>query len=150
MEWLNLFGLAFVAAILIPNILYAAKCPDGFENRWTNKAVELIEQIGRYGCFAFMIFQVPGTWFGWWSEEAFAAYLIGNAVLTALYCGVWIVCFRRNTVFRALALSILPSAIFLLSGILSRSVLLLISALLFAPAHVLISYRNAKLEQSAS
>ena len=93
---------------------------------------------------------MPDTWFGWWSEEAFAVYLIVNAVLVVLYCGVWMVCFRRNTVFRALVLSILPSAIFLLSGILSRSVLLLISSLLFAPAHILISCRNAKLEQAAS
>ena len=46
--------------------------------------------------------------------------------------------------FRALALSILPSILFLFSGIMTRSVLLTIAALLFAPAHIAISYRNAK------
>lgn len=30
MEWFNLFGLIFVAVILIPNIIFAAKCKDGF------------------------------------------------------------------------------------------------------------------------
>ncbi len=42
-----------------------------------------------------------------------------------------------------MALSIIPSAIFLFSGIISRSLLLTLSALLFAPSHILISYKNA-------
>ena len=33
-------------------------------------------QVGRLGCFGFMIINIPGTWFGWWSDEAFALYLI--------------------------------------------------------------------------
>ena len=42
-----------------------------------------------------------------------------------------------------MALSIIPSAMFLFSGIISRSLLLTLSALLFAPSHILISYKNA-------
>ncbi len=53
MEWLNLYGLAFIAVIMIPNIIYAIKCKEGFENKWHNKIVELLEQIGRFGCFAY-------------------------------------------------------------------------------------------------
>ena len=144
MEWCNVFGLIFMAVILIPNILFAVKCKDGFENKWKNRTVETVEQIGRFGCFGFMIFNVPGTWFGWWSDEAFAVYLVVDALLVGLYCLVWIVCFRKSSVFRALALSILPSVLFLFSGIMTRSVLLTISALLFAPAHIAISWQNAK------
>ena len=59
-------------------------------------------------------------------------------------CIIWIVCFQKNTIFRALALSILPSVLFLFSGIMSRSVLLILSAVIFAPCHILISYKNAK------
>lgn len=144
MEWCNVFGLIFMAVILIPNILFAVKCKDGFENKWKNRTVETVEQIGRFGCFGFMIFNVPGTWFGWWSDEAFAVYLVVDALLVGLYCLVWIVCFRKTGLFRALALSILPSVLFLFSGIMTRSVLLTISALLFAPAHIAISWQNAK------
>ena len=144
MEWFNGFGLLFVAVIMIPNIIFAVKCKDGFENKWNNRAVETIEQIGRFGCFGFMIFNIPGTWFGWWSDEAFAVYLLVDALLIALYCGIWIACFRKNSVFRALALSILPSILFLFSGIMTRSVLLTASAILFAPAHIAISWQNAK------
>ena len=144
MEWINIFGLIFMAVIMIPNVIFALKCKDGFENQWKNRWVEAIEQIGRFGCFGFMIIHIPGTWFGWWSDEAFAVYLIVDTILAALYCLIWIVCFRKNSVFRALALSIIPSVLFLFIGIMSRSVLLIIAAVLFAPSHIAISYKNAK------
>ena len=140
MEWFNVFGLGFVIVILIPNILFAMKCKEGFENTWKNKFVEIIEQIGRFGCLGFMIVNIPGTWFGWWSNEAFTVYLIVNMVLIVAYCVIWTVCFKKNTVFRALALSIIPSLLFLFSGIMSRSILLMIASALFAPSHILISY----------
>ena len=144
MEWLNVFGLVMVAVIMIPNILFAMKCKDGFVNKWDNKFVETVEQIGRFGCFGFMIINIPGTWFGWWSDEAFAVYLVVDAVLVTLYCVIWAVCFRKSSVFSALALSIIPSVLFLFSGIMSRSILLTIAALLFAPSHIMLSYQNAK------
>ena len=144
MEWLNVFGLVMVAVIMIPNILFAMKCKDGFVNKWNNKSVETVEQIGRFGCFGFMIINIPGTWFGWWSDEAFAVYLVVDAVLVTLYCVIWAVCFRKSSVFRALALSLIPSVLFLFSGIMSRSILLTIAALLFAPSHIMLSYQNAK------
>ena len=143
MEWFNIFGLVFITAIMIPNIIFAVKHKDAFENRNQNKTIEIIEQIGRFGCFGFMIFNIPFTWFGWWSEESFSIYLIVDALLIVLYLTLWIVCWRKNNVFRALALSIIPSVIFLFSGIMCRSLLLIISSLLFAPTHIFISYKNA-------
>lgn len=144
MGWINIFGLVFMVIIMIPNVIFALKCKDGFGNRWENKAVEALEQIGRYGCLAFMVINIPKTWFGWASDEAFALYLIVDAALVTAYCVIWAVCFKKNSVFRALSLSIIPSVIFLFSGIMSRSVLLMISALIFAPCHILISYKNAR------
>ncbi len=122
----------------------AIKCKDGFDNKWNNKYVEVTEQVGRLGCFGFMIINIPGTWFGWWSDEAFALYLIVDTILVMLYCAIWIICFKKNSVFRALALSIIPSMLFLFSGIMSRSVLLIIASVLFAPSHIVISYKNVK------
>ena len=147
MEWFNPFGLVFITIIMIPNIVFAIRCKDGFTNNYRNKTVELVEQIGRYGCFSFMIFNVPGTWFGWASNEAFALYLILDALLVALYCILWIVCWKKNGMVKALALSVIPSVVFLISGIMSRSVLLTVAALLFAPAHIFISCQNAKGEK---
>ena len=144
MEWFNVFGLAFIVVIMIPNIVFAVRCKDGFENGWRNKAIEIVEQIGRFGCFGFMIFNIPGTWFGWCSNEAFAVYLIIDSLLIALYCAIWVIFWKKNNPFRALALSIIPSVVFLFSGSMNRSILLIISAVLFAPTHILISYKNAK------
>ena len=124
MGWINVFGLFFVSIIMIPNIVFAIKCKDGFENKWSNKLVEIIEQIGRFGCLGFMMINIPGTWFGRWSDEALAIYLITDTLLVIIYCAIWIVFFRKNSVFRALTLSIIPSV-------------------LFAPSHILISYKNA-------
>jgi hypothetical protein len=144
MKWLNPFGLVFMILIMIPNIVFAIRCKDGFTSSYRNKTVELVEQIGRFGCFGFMIFNIPGTWFGWASDEAFALYLIWDAALVVLYCILWILCWKKNGMFKALALSVIPSAVFLFSGIMSRSILLILATLLFAPSHIYISCRNAK------
>ena len=144
MEWFNAFGMFFIIVIMITNIMFMIKSKDGLDNKWNNKYVEIIEQVGRFGCFGFMIINIPGTWFGWWSDEAFALYLIIDTILLILYCVIWIITFKKSSVFRALALSIIPSILFLFSGIMSRSVLLIIASLFFAPSHIMISYKNAK------
>ena len=145
MEWLNIFGFVFVCIIMIPNIIFAIKCKEGFENKWNNKFVEIMEQIGRFGCFGFMIINIPKTYLGWWSDEAFSIYLIVNTFLTSLYCLIWGICFKKSSVFRAISLSIIPSIIFLFSGIMTRSILLIISSIIFAPSHIMISYKNVKI-----
>ena len=90
MEWLNVFGLIFIAVIMIPNVVFAIKCKDGFDNKWNNKYVEVTEQVGRLGCFGFMIINIPGTWFGWWSDEALALYLIVDTILVIRF-PVWMI-----------------------------------------------------------
>lgn len=74
MGWFNYYGLAVMAVIMIPNIIYAVKHKNG-ESTYHNKAVELLEQIGRYGCFAFMIFNIPHTYFNFWFNYALIVYL---------------------------------------------------------------------------
>ena len=44
-KWFNVYGLIFVAVILIPNVIFAMKCKDGFVNKWNNKLVETVEQM---------------------------------------------------------------------------------------------------------
>jgi len=141
-EWFNLFGFVFMIFIMLPNIVYAIRNKNGYDNIYHSKSIELLEQIGRFGCVGFMIFNVPGTWFGWTSDTSFALYLIIDSVLVILYCVLWIVFWKKHTLFKAFALSVLPSIVFLFSGVMSRSVLLILAALVFAPAHIIISYKN--------
>jgi hypothetical protein len=146
MDWINIYGFVFMLFIMIPNIIFTLKNKDGFQNLWNNKIIEVFEQIGRFGCFGFMILIIPGFGFGFSSNEFFSLYLILNTVLIVAYCLIWFICFKKNSIFRALALSIIPSVIFLTSGILSRYILLIVTAIIFAPCHVIISYKNAVLE----
>ena len=144
MEYINLFGLVFMIVIMVPNIIFAIRNKEGFINRYQNKALEAVEEIGRYGCFVFMIFRVPSLTFGWWSDEAFAIYLIVDVILILLYCLIWALCFRKESLFRSLSLSIIPSIVFLFSGIMMRSIPLILFSLLFAPSHITISVKNVK------
>lgn len=145
MSWINVYGLIFMIVIMLPNIIFSVKDKDGFKNLWRNRGVEILEQIGRYACLGFMILIIPGAGFGFPSDRAFALYLIIDGALTAVYCLIWIICFRQNSIFRALALSIIPPLVFLVSGILSHYIPLVIGAVIFAPCHITISYKNAAL-----
>lgn len=144
MHWFNIWGLIFVAVIMVPNIIFALKCKDGFVNKWDNKAVEIFEQIGRFGCFGFMVINIPPLCFGNLTGKVLAAYIAVNSVLAAAYCIIWAVCFKKSSVFRALTLSVIPSILFLFSGIITGSLPLIVSAVLFAPSHIAISYKNSK------
>ena len=144
MNWFNIYGLIFIVIIMIPNIIFALKCKEGFVNKYNNKFVEFFEQIGRFGSFIFMIFNIPKTYFGFYFNNGLMLYLIVDSILVTLYCLIWAICFKKPSVFRALSLSIIPSILFLYSGMMIRSILLIIFSLIFAPCHILISYKNAK------
>ena len=47
--FINLCGAIAVAVMLIPNVVYALKYRDE-KNLCTNKAMNVAEQIGRFGC----------------------------------------------------------------------------------------------------
>ena len=41
MNALNIFGLIMIAVIMIPNIIFAIRYREGFENKWNNKHKEV-------------------------------------------------------------------------------------------------------------
>ena len=142
MEWFNLTGFIFVVVLLIPNIIYAVTNKDGFADNYHNKLVETGEQIGRFGCFILMFIQLPFVTLGYIFDGAQTLYLILGIVLLALYCGGWIVFRKGNSIAKALTLSILPSVLFLESGILTLNIPLIVLSVVFAIFHITISYKN--------
>lgn len=142
MDWFNLTGLIFVVVLLIPNIIYAATNKDGFAGEFHNKLVETGEQIGRFGCFILMFIQPSFVTLGYIYDGAQALYLILGIVLLALYCGGWIVFRKGNSIAKALTLSILPSVLFLESGILTLNIPLIVLSVVFAICHITISCKN--------
>ena len=144
MRWFNVFGFILMAILIVPNTVYFTKRKEGVPHKWNNKIVGIIEQIGRVGCTFFMIINIPGWWSGWGSGELLTIYLIVNTGFVAVYCMIWTMGLCKDKVIVALALSGIPSALFLFSGIIIRYVPLILAALMFAPSHILISYKNAK------
>ena len=134
------YGLVIVLIMLIPNVIFALTNKDGFENNWNNKVVEILEQVGRFGSMLFMFIVIPEISFP--SNEAFALYIIVNIILLLLYCLFWIILFKKNNLIRAVLLSVIPAVLFLFSGIISTNIPLIISAVIFAPCHILISIKN--------
>lgn len=144
MSWFDGFGLLFVVALLVPNLLFAATHPDGFENRYHNPTVERLEQVGRFGCFGLMILRIPVLCRGYWFDGGATVELAASVVLIVLYLLGWWVFWKEDSVRKSLALAILPSLLFLERGILMANLPLIVLAILFAPCHITISYRNAK------
>lgn len=143
MDWFNYVGLIFVTVIMIPNIIYMKTHTDCFNNIYHNKAIETLEQIGRYGSFILMVFNIPYTYFGLFFPNAFLTYIIVGSILVFLYVLVWIICWNKHLVFRSYALSIIPSVLFIFTGVMFRSILLIICSLIFSYAHITISLKNA-------
>lgn len=133
--WINLFGAVIVITMLVPNIIYAIKNRD-FANKCTNKVMNFIEQIGRYGCIILMWLPLFVWKFGFSSVNMLLIYLFGNGLLLISYILIWILYFKRESMNRAMALAIIPSCIFLLSGLLLRHWTLVAFTVLFGLGHI--------------
>lgn len=144
MSWLNVFGLVFVVLLLIPNIIYAVKYRD-VENLCKNKVMNVLEQIGRYGSMFLMVFNIGIAEFGFVSTNAFLIYFLGSIVLMLAYWIIWIIFFVNQSMWNRMALAIIPTLLFLLSGCTLRHILLIITAIVFGIGHIYVTYINAKL-----
>lgn len=148
MFWFNYTGLMIIAVILMPNIVYAIKCKNGFDDSRKNKALIVFEQTGRYGCLIFMIFNVPYVCFGFWFDGAPIVYIAVNAALCAAYIICWAVLWNKSNGTKALLLSLLPSCVFLFGGAMLANIPLLVCSAIFAPCHISISCKNANYNSS--
>lgn len=144
MNWFNYYGLALMVIIMIPNIVYAIKQKNSSTNSYRNKAVEVLEQLGRYGVTVFMIFNIPYTFLGFYFSFAETVYIIINAVLVLSYCLLYVIMRKESSIKKALLLSIIPSLIFVFSSVMIVSVPLFVFTMLFAVAHISISVKSVK------
>ena len=140
-NWLNVFGLILVILILSPNIIYAIKFKD-VKNECTNKFMNILEQVGRYACMMFMVFNVGLAKFGFAAVGEFLIYFFGNTILLVAYWIVWILFFIKLRSWKSMALAIIPVCIFLICGVTLRHVLLIISAVIFAVGHIYVTRKN--------
>lgn len=140
-SWLNIFGLIIIVLILIPNIIYAIKVKDR-QNRCRNKFMNILEQIGRYGCMFLMVFNIGIAERGFRSIGMFFAYLFGNLILIISYWILWFLYFQKPTYGKQMALAVIPAIIFLISGITMMHWLLVIFAIIFGIGHIYVTDQN--------
>ena len=140
-SWVNIFGLIFVVLLLIPNIIYALKYKD-MQNKCTNRFMNILEQIGRYGCMVFMVLNLGMKEFGYASAGAFLVYMFGNAGLMAAYWIIWAMYFKKPVFWKQIALAVIPVCMFLLSGITMLHYLLILFAVIFGTGHIYVTNKN--------
>lgn len=143
MSWFNYYGLIIIVFLMIPNIIMAIRHKEAFVNQFNCPKLKIAEQIGRYGSFILMIFNIPFTYVGWFFGDAEMVYLIVNGALLVAYELIWIIMRNKNNLVRAILLSGIPSAMFVFSGIMILSIPLILFSILFAVCHITISVKNA-------
>ena len=142
--WINVCGAVIVVLMLAPNVVYALRHKDEknlCENRWMNA----LEQVGRYASIVLMWLPLLVWEFGFRREAEMLVYFTGNLTLLAAYWAVFAVYMKKKTPCRALALAVLPTCVFLLSGLTLRHWLLVLSAVLFGIGHIYVTLKNAQL-----
>lgn len=143
--WLNLTGVLIIVLMMIPNLIYARRNPH-MENKCTCKPMLILEQLGRYGSMAMMVFPLFVWEFGFTSAAAFIIWAALCGVLLLAYFISWGFYFQKPSLSSALWLAILPSAIFILRGVFLHHWLLTAFGVIFAVGHIYITWYNNRWE----
>ncbi len=106
--------------------------------------MNVIEQVGRYGCIILMWLPLLVREFGFPGVTEMIIYIAGNVILLAAYIVVFILYLNKKTEKRAMILAVVPACIFLMSGILLRHWLLAGFAAVFAVGHCYATKKNAE------
>ena len=138
----NYFGIIFIIVLMLPNIYASIFKKELFVNKFDDRLLIKLEKIGRYLCMILMVINIQDLYGGFKSVEAFVAYLGINIILLGLYYIVWFIFYKFNNIYKNMILGIIPSLMFIISGILQNNLLLIISGIVFAYAHLKIIWKN--------
>ena len=138
----NYFGIIFIIVLLLPNIYASIFKKELFVNKFDDRLLIKLENIGRYLCMILMVINIQDLYGGFKSVEAFVAYLGINIILLGLYYITWFIFYKFNNIYKNMILGIIPSLMFIISGILQNNLLLIISGIVFAYAHLRIIWKN--------
>ena len=138
----NYFGIIFIIVLMLPNIYSSIFKKELFVNKFDDRLLIKLENIGRYLCMILMVINIQDLYGGFKSVEAFVTYLGINIILLGLYYIVWFIFYKFNNIYKNMILGIIPSLMFIISGILQNHLLLIISGIVFAYAHLKIIWKN--------
>ncbi|MGM9617069.1 hypothetical protein [Butyricicoccus sp.] len=86
--WFNVFHVIVLVIMLTPNLIYAMWHKNDM-NRCANRLMNLLEQVGRYGCMLFMVLPIGSDEFGFYSVLDLLLYAAILPILLAVYLGLW-------------------------------------------------------------
>ena len=141
-NWINWGNMVVVACLIAINMIAVRK---GVSESFCSKypAINIFEQIGRYGSMALMIFPVfiKGWKFGFMSVTEMIIWVCITILLLAIYGLLWI---KKSSggVGILYGLAIVPVILFLLNGILLRHFALVVASLIFGAFHFAIVKEN--------
>lgn len=140
--WINGCNMAVIAYLILMNVLAVLKgLSDRFESQYG--IVNILEQIGRYGCMVLMVLPigVEGWKFGFGSVAEMLIWGCITILLLTIYTVLWSK--KGNGSVNVLyGLAIVPAALFLLNGILLRHAVLVIASFIFGSFHFAIVKEN--------
>ncbi|MDO5520463.1 MAG: hypothetical protein Q4G58_08230 [bacterium] len=143
MQWINPNGLIIICIMMIPNIIFGMRHND-LVNLCKNQFMNIIEQIGRYGTFFLMIFNIGIFEEGPSSEVIFYIWLGVAYLLLLIYMACWAVYFNKGADKLPMTLAIVPIVLFLMTGILLRHYLLIVFSVIFGIGHIYVTWANNK------
>ena len=142
-NWINVWGAMIVIIMLIPNIIFAIRNPY-LENKCKNVIMNIIEQIGRYTSMVLMIFPIFVREFSFKSVLEMICDVVVTSILLLVYWVVWFFYLKTKSKNKAIILAVLPTMIFVISGILLRHWSLMLAGISFGIGHIYITLQNTK------
>ncbi|MCM1101079.1 MAG: hypothetical protein NC398_06815 [Acetatifactor muris] len=141
-NWINWINMAVIACLIAINLIAVKKgISENFRSKYP--AINILEQIGRYGSMALMIFPVfvKGWKFGFLSVPEMLIWACVSGLSLVIYGLLWI---KRSSGGAGIlyGLAIVPAVLFLLNGILLRHFALVVVSLIFGVFHFLIVREN--------
>ncbi len=140
--WINGINLTVVILLILINIVaFKTGAAEGFSSKF--RIINVLEQIGRYGCMIFMVLPIwIKNWkFGFQSVGEMLLWIASTVILLLLYGFLWIKK-RRGSIGTLYGLAIVPVILFLMNGILLRHYAWIAASLLFGTCHLMVVQEN--------
>ncbi len=141
MDWFNFYGVGAMLCLLLPNAIYSAKPHDTQEHCSTHLIV--LETILRFGCMALMVVRFDFADVGFANDADRLRWFWWVGSLIALYWACWLLFARKGAcLWTTLPLTLLPCAVFILTGVWMQSPALIVCGGAFAVVHLIVSLVN--------
>lgn len=126
----NIFGLLFAIALLVPHIVYA-KTHTYDMSVIDNRAMLYIDRVGRYCSVFLMAVNVGVLENGFGSDLMRNFWFISTAIMVVAYILLWILFFKKERKLLAYLLAIISALIVIMSGLLQEKTLLLTAGIVY-------------------